>query len=239
MSCASYLRDFPDLQLVYRSVLYSSFRGYRSEDGERRYTEEEVAEITYRRLTSMEDRKSTAPLHTLVFGPFSDAQYTRIDREIEQKRVTGVHSAERYRSTSEQSYLVLRLPPPAVSVFSNLLPSRLAISERAESFPIRFTLPLPPLFPAEVFSSPFPTKTVLVLNIRSTLEEILVEINERFEGVEHVKYAGTSLYVYFYSLDSSCTFYDYFIGKTVNGHDIFITYYPDALSGMSRSLESW
>lgn len=215
---------------LYRAVVHASFRGYPDQLGGTQYTLEDVAGITYNRLTSLPGPQPLRMVYTVVLGSFAHGHARELKLALSRKAFAGVESLVAHAAQGRH-YLVVRCTPSAYSLIAQAL-APLVITNTPAVLVLRLNLKLPREFPSEIFCAVGPTTTVLLLNVHSTHEELLMYLAEQGLQVQELHYTATTAYVQFHTLDQAASFYREMAGATLNGHHVFTSYYPAVLASI-------
>ncbi|KAI5190458.1 hypothetical protein NECID01_0964 [Nematocida sp. AWRm77] len=227
------------LNELYRAVIFSSFRGYAPRVGSTSYTLESIASITYDRLCALSEAKAkpSSLVYTLVLGKFTRGQSRKLAAALEKKSLFPAGSAAMCGADGFV-YLVLKVPPSVYSLLAGPL-SSFVLTCTPEVYTLRLSMPLPEHFPNELFCAVSPTCTLLLLNVHSTHEELLMHFAEGGIHVEALHYTHTVAHVCLGSLEHAERLYTETCGASLNGHCMFTCYYPESLASLGLWLPSF
>lgn len=215
---------------LYRAVVHASFRGYPDQLGDTQYTLEDVAGITYDRLISLPNPQPVPMVYTVVLGSFTPDQVREVNRALSRQALSGVESLVPHAANG-QHYLVVRCAPSAYSLIAQAF-APLVLTNTPAILVLRLNLKLPRGFPSEIFSAVGPTTAVQLLNVHSTQEELLMYLAEKGLPVQELHYLATTAYLQFHTRDQAASCYREMLGVTLNGHHVFVSYYPAALAAI-------
>jgi len=166
---------------------------------------------------------------TVLLGPFTHSACMRVSTELHSSALSykiRVYTHE----YNAQHYIRVLVHPSVYSSVLGAVPSKYLLLCTPDVYVVLLRIPLPVVFPHEIFCSSVPTTTLLVLVRAVHHDTLIIYMTSKIEGVRRVHSSSAGVYLMVENTEYAECAYSALSDRLDDDSAMFLMFYPSVLS---------